>query len=79
MTGERYRLLRRLHSQPAKSVNALAQALQRQYRRVHEDVTVLEKAGLVERAGGQVRATARPAERGRRSLTARPQAGHEPT
>ncbi len=58
MTGERYRLLRRLHAHPEKSVNALAQALQRQYRRVHEDVTVLEKAGLVERADGQVRATA---------------------
>ena len=58
MTGERYRLLRHLHAHPEKSVNALAQALQRQYRRVHEDVTVLEKAGLVERADGQVRATA---------------------
>jgi len=58
MTGERYRLLRHLHAHPEKSINALAQALQRQYRRVHEDVTVLEKAGLVERADGQVRATA---------------------
>lgn len=58
MTGERYRLLRHLHAHPEKSVNALALALQRQYRRVHEDVTVLEKAGLVERADGQVRATA---------------------
>ena len=58
MTGERYRLLRHLHSHPEKSINALAQALHRQYRRVHEDVTVLEKAGLVERANGQVRATA---------------------
>lgn len=58
MTGERYRLLRHLHSHPEKSINALAQALHRQYRRVHEDVTVLEKAGLVERADGQVRATA---------------------
>lgn len=58
MTGERYRLLQHLHSHPEKSINALARALRRQYRRVHEDVTVLEEAGLVERADGQVRATA---------------------
>ena len=58
MTGERYRLLRHLHSHPEKSVNALAQALKRQYRRVHQDVTVLERAGLVERSDGEVRATA---------------------
>jgi predicted transcriptional regulator len=58
MTGERYRLLRHLHSHPEKSVNALALALKRQYRRVHQDVTVLERAGLVERSDGEVRATA---------------------
>ncbi|MDP3383481.1 MAG: hypothetical protein Q8S47_09165 [Phenylobacterium sp.] len=51
-------MLRHPHAHPEKSINALAQAVQRQYRRVHEDVTVLEKAGLVERAEGQVRATA---------------------
>jgi predicted transcriptional regulator len=32
LTGERYRLLRHLHSHPEKSVNALAQSLHRQYR-----------------------------------------------
>lgn len=58
MTGERYRLLRHLHAHPEKSVNALAQALHRQYRRVHADVAILERAGLVERADGAVRATA---------------------
>jgi predicted transcriptional regulator len=58
LTGERYRLLRHLHAHPEKSVNALAQSLHRQYRRVHEDVTLLEKAGLVDRSGGGVRTTA---------------------
>lgn len=58
LTGERYRLLRHLHSHPEKSVNALARALHRQYRRVHEDVTVLERAGLVDRSAGGVATTA---------------------
>ena len=58
LTGERYRLLRHLHAHPEKSVNALAEALRRQYRRVHEDVTILERAGLIDRADGEVRATA---------------------
>ncbi len=58
LTGERYRLLRHLHARPETSVNALAKALGRQYRRVHEDVTVLERAGLIDRSGGEVRATA---------------------
>lgn len=58
LTGERYRLLRHLHAHPERSVNALAQSLRRQYRRVHEDVTVLEKVGLIDRSGGQVRTTA---------------------
>ena len=58
MTGERYRLLRHLHAHPEPSVNALARSLGRQYRRVHEDVTVLEDAGLVARNEGSVRTTA---------------------
>jgi predicted transcriptional regulator len=58
LTGERYRLLRHLHAHPEKSVNALALSLHRQYRRVHADVTALEKAGLIERTAGQVRTTA---------------------
>ncbi len=39
-------------------MNSLAKSLHRQYRRVHADVAMLEKAGLVERADGEVRATA---------------------
>lgn len=58
MTGERYRLLRHLHAHPEPSVSSLARSLKRAYRRVHEDVTVLEEAGLVSREGGMVRATA---------------------
>jgi predicted transcriptional regulator len=58
MTGERYRLLRHVHAHPAPSVSALARALGRQYRRVHADVTALEEAGLLDRPGGTVRATA---------------------
>jgi predicted transcriptional regulator len=57
MTGERLRLLRHLHAHPERSVSALARSLGRQYRRVHEDVTTLEGAGLIMRDGGVVRAT----------------------
>ena len=57
MTGERLRLLRHLHAHPEPSVSALARSLGRQYRRVHEDVVVLEGAGLVVRDGSTVRAT----------------------
>ncbi len=58
MTGERYRLLRHVHAHPEPSVSALARSLGRQYRRVHADVAALEQAGLLIRAGGEVRATA---------------------
>lgn len=58
MTGERYRLLRHLHAHPEPSVSALARALGRQYRRVHEDVTVLEGAGLLARNEHSVWTTA---------------------
>jgi predicted transcriptional regulator len=58
MTGERLRLLRHLHGHPEPSVAALARSLGRQYRRVHDDVVVLEATGLVSRADGAVRATA---------------------
>ena len=57
MTGERYRMLRHLHAHPEPSVSALARALDRQYRRVHADVTALEDAGLLDRSQGGVRTT----------------------
>lgn len=58
MTAERIRLLRHVHAHPEESVSALARALRRQYRRVHDDVSVLETAGLLDRSRGNVRATA---------------------
>ena len=58
LTGERYRLLRFLHGHPMPSVQALAGALGRQYRRVHADVAALEDVGLIARSPGQVRTTA---------------------
>lgn len=57
MTGERYRLLQHLHQHPEPSVSSLARSLRRQYRRVHEDVAVLEKAGLLDRSKGTVQTT----------------------
>lgn len=56
LTGERYRLLRHVHTHPEPSISALARALGRQYRRVHADVAALEGAGLVDRSEGKVRA-----------------------
>jgi predicted transcriptional regulator len=58
LTPERYRLLRHLHAHPAKSVRALSLGLNRDYKRVHGDVTALEEAGLIERDDDGVRATA---------------------
>lgn len=47
MTRERYELLRHLRRTPESGVRALARALNRDVRRVHEDVTVLAELGLV--------------------------------
>lgn len=56
LSPKRLALLRYLHLHPAKNVRALAQALGRDYRRVHEDVEALEAAGLVARDKEGVRA-----------------------
>lgn len=50
VTPRRWALLRVLRSEGAMSVRALARKLQRDYRNVHADVAVLERAGLLERA-----------------------------
>jgi len=42
--------LRYVHKHPAASIRALAQALDRDYRRVHDDVEALAEAGLLIRA-----------------------------
>lgn len=54
LTPKRLELLRHLHRERAGSVKALATALGRDYKRVHEDVAVLESAGLVVREDGRL-------------------------
>ena len=54
LTPKRLELLRHLHRNAATSINALATTLGRDYKRVHEDVTILESAGLVVRDGGKL-------------------------
>jgi predicted transcriptional regulator len=49
MTPRRLELLRHVHRYPARSIRALALALGRDYRRVHEDVEVLVDGGLLDR------------------------------
>jgi predicted transcriptional regulator len=49
MTSKRIELLRRLHANGPVSVRALAAGLGRDYKTVHGDVAVLERAGIVER------------------------------
>lgn len=58
MTPERRRILRHLHDHPEACVSDLADALDRPFRLVHEDVTVLELAGLIDRIDGQLHVTA---------------------
>ena len=49
MTPKRYELIQHLHAQPAPSIRALARALGRDVKRVHEDVVSLEELGLIMR------------------------------
>lgn len=49
MSPRRFDLLRHLHRQPEPSIAALARALHRDYKRVHDDVAALERVGLVAR------------------------------
>lgn len=49
LSPKRMALLRHVHQTPAKNISALATALGRDYRRVHEDVEALAGAGLLER------------------------------
>jgi predicted transcriptional regulator len=59
LTPRRLELLRHVHRHPAASIRALAQALERDYRRVHDDVEALAEAGLLERANKGTGVTAR--------------------
>jgi len=56
LSPKRLELLRHIHQCPARNVRTLAQALGRDYRRVHEDVEALGAAGLLERDKDGVRA-----------------------
>src|SRR3954454_12038161 len=56
LSPKRLALLRHVHQCPARNVRTLAQALGRNYRRVHEDVGALGAAGLLERDKDGVRA-----------------------
>ena len=49
LTPRRLELLRHIHRTPAASIAALARAVGRDYKRVHEDVEALVGAGLIER------------------------------
>lgn len=49
MTPKRYELPRHLRRSPESSICALARALGRDVRRVHEDVVALAELGLVTR------------------------------
>jgi predicted transcriptional regulator len=49
LTPKRYELLRHLRGAPAESIRALARALGRDVKRVHEDIVALEELGLIER------------------------------
>jgi predicted transcriptional regulator len=49
LSGKRLDLLRYVRREPTATVAALARALGRDYKRVHEDVEILVGAGLLER------------------------------
>jgi predicted transcriptional regulator len=56
LTPKRLELLRHVHRTPPRSIRALAQALGRDYRRVHADVEALVNAGLLDRDADGLRA-----------------------
>ncbi|CAB3775175.1 helix-turn-helix domain-containing protein [Paraburkholderia humisilvae] len=56
LSPKRLEVLRHLHRESAESVKALADALKRDYKRVYEDVAILEAAGLVVREDGRLTA-----------------------
>ncbi|SOE66805.1 hypothetical protein SAMN05446927_3151 [Caballeronia arationis] len=56
LSPKRLEMLRHLHRESAESVKALALALNRDYKRVYEDVAILENAGLIVREEGRLTA-----------------------
>ena len=56
MTKRRYELLSYVHKYPSENIATLAREIHRDYKRVYEDVHVLESAGLISRESGMLRA-----------------------
>jgi predicted transcriptional regulator len=56
LTPKRYELLQHVHKHPEQSIRAVARALGRDYKRVHEDVKALSGAGLLEQDDDGIRA-----------------------
>jgi predicted transcriptional regulator len=57
LSGMRLELLRQVRREPPASVANLARTLERDYKRVHEDVEILCASGLLERAdNGRIQA-----------------------
>lgn len=56
LSPKRLALLRHVHQQPVHTIAALAKTLGRDYKRVHEDVSALVRAGLIVRDENGIRA-----------------------
>ena len=56
LSPKRLALLRHVHGNPANSVAELAKTLGRDYKRVHDDVSALTRAGLIVRDKSGIRA-----------------------
>ncbi len=56
LSPKRLALLRHVRQHPADNVAALAKSLERDYKRVHEDVATLVHAGLLQRDAQGIRA-----------------------
>lgn len=56
LSPKRLALLRHVHHQPAATIAGLARTLSRDYKRIHEDVTTLLRAGLIVRDEKGIRA-----------------------
>jgi predicted transcriptional regulator len=55
LSPRRLELLRQVHRHPAPSVSDLARTLGRDYKRVHDDLSVLARAGLIVRDANGIR------------------------
>lgn len=56
LSPRRLALLKHVHRHPAKNLSELAKTLARDYKRVHDDVSVLAHAGLIVRDKNGIRA-----------------------